>query len=307
MMRSVAVLLVVALATIAVTAIPTGKAPSVPQPPVHRSQSDHQHPDDWQLAAASGRQALPDERSNEYWLKKAQDFVQTQRDKPTLRKRAKNVIMFLGDGMSMATVAAARPYVHGEQTNLHWEQFPAVGAAKTYCVNYQVSDSASTATAYLGGVKANYGTVGVTAAVARYNCTAQLDPANHVHSIAAWAQAAGKWTGLVTTSEVTDASPAGLYAHSANRYWENDVELKSRCTDERAEDIARQLINGEVGAKLRVVMGGGRSEFRGDDVEDEERGKGLRKDGRNLIADWAERRSNERAEYVWNAVSIANV
>lgn len=59
----------------------------------------------------------------------------------------------------------------------------------------QVADSACSATAYLGGVKANYGTIGVTAAVRRGDCNASANPANHVPSIAVWAQNAGKSTG----------------------------------------------------------------------------------------------------------------
>lgn len=130
-----------------------------------------------------------------------------------------------------------------------------------------------------------------------------MDPVNQVRSIAARAQDAGKWAGLVTTSTVTSASPAGLYAHTAHRSWQSDVELRrAGCADPRVQDIASQLVTGDVGAQFRVVMGGGRTVFRGFEVEDEEEGRGKREDGRNLIAEWAERKSDARAEYVWNAV-----
>ena len=54
------------------------------------------------------------------------------------------------------------------------------------------------------------GTIGVNAAVTRYNCTSNLDPSTNTESIASWAQKAGKGTGIVTTTRVTHASPAGM-------------------------------------------------------------------------------------------------
>lgn len=83
---------------------------------------------------------------------------------------------------------------------------------QTYCVDKQVADSACSATAYLSGVKANYGTLGIVAGVERFNCDGQNDPAKQTTSIAKWAQDRCKATGFVTTSKVTDASPAGLYS-----------------------------------------------------------------------------------------------
>lgn len=58
-----------------------------------------------------------------------------------------------------------------------------------------MADSACSATAYLGGVKANLATIGVTAAVKRKDCKASTNAANHVPSISVWAQNAGKSTG----------------------------------------------------------------------------------------------------------------
>lgn len=57
--------------------------------------------------------------------------------------------------------------------------------------------------AYLSGVKANYGTIGVNGKVSRKDCTAQLDAATHTRSIAQWAVESGKSIGLVTTTRST--------------------------------------------------------------------------------------------------------
>ena len=63
--------------------------------------------------------------------------------------------------------------------------------------------------------------------------------------------------GFVTTVPVTHATPAGLYAHTCNRFWEcDDFEI-----EEPSVDIARQLVDNEPANKAKVVMGGGLSAF----------------------------------------------
>ena len=52
----------------------------------------------------------------------------------------------------------------GEQASLSFEEFPHVALSKTYCVDSIVADSACSATAYLGGVKGNRATIGLSAA-----------------------------------------------------------------------------------------------------------------------------------------------
>lgn len=178
---------------------------------------------------------------------------------------------------------------------------------QTYCVDKQVADSACTATAYLSGVKGNYGTIGVNAKVPRYQC--DVDPANHVDSIAKWAQDAGKATGIVTTTRVTHASPAGNYASISERGWEHDRYIVSDgCDKSKVQDVAVQLVHGEVGKKFKVILGGGRYSFLNDTVRDEEGYLGNRLDGRNLIDEWKTERSKEgKAEYVWNTVGLKNL
>lgn len=244
------------------------------------------------------------ELNSSYWLQLGTDFVQRQRTQLLNKDRAKNVILFLGDGMSVATLAATRAYLGGEQLELPFERFPTVGMARTYCVNAQVADSACTSTAYLSGIKGNIGTIGVSAAVPRGSCDR---PDGRGGSIAAWAQQAGVATGLVTTTRVTHASPAGVYAHSAERRWENDAMVSgSGCRPEKVADVARQLVHGKVGAKLRVVLGGGRENFLNKTLADEEGGRGRRQDGHNLIKEWLrdKRLTGARKHYVWNKVSL---
>ncbi|KXJ70902.1 hypothetical protein RP20_CCG022130 [Aedes albopictus] len=249
------------------------------------------------------------ELSIDYWLNKAKETAQKFINHKENKKVAKNVIMFLGDGMSISTVAMARVYAGGEEKQLAFSNFPNVGMTKTYCVNYQVPDSACTATAYLGGVKTNYETIGVNARVPSSDCTAELDKSTHVDSIAKWALDAGKDAGLVTTTRVTHASPAGLYAHTSNRHRENDAKVsEDGCDPEFIEDIAKQLIHGDVGRGFKVILGGGRREFLHKDLDPETGKPGKRTDNRNLFQEWQElAEGSENRTYVWNKQDLLNV
>lgn len=157
---------------------------------------------------------------------------------------------------------------------------------QTYCVDAQVADSACSATAYLGGVKTNKGTIGVTAKVKLNDCEAQKDKSNHVSSIAEWSQNAGKSTGVVTTTRVTHASPAGAYSHIANRDWEYNTE------DEDCQDIASQLVFNRPGRDFNVIFGGGLKGFLPTGVKCTRKikggisAKGARNDSVNLISEW---------------------
>ena len=82
--------------------------------------------------------------------------------KPNLNT-AKSAILFIGDGMGITTITATR-FLDGEQkgksaeTNvLSGEVFPWSALAKIYAVDLQGTDSASTATAFLNGIKTNNG------------------------------------------------------------------------------------------------------------------------------------------------------
>jgi len=94
--------------------------------------------------------------------------------------------------------------------------------------------------------------VGINAGVTRLNCSAQSDEENFTESIARWAQKSCKATGIVTTTRITHASPAGAYAHSVERYWENDFEMGlDECDSNEHDDIAAQLVHGETGKNLK--------------------------------------------------------
>jgi alkaline phosphatase len=139
----------------------------------------------------------------EFWNIHGRDYVRKQVNAVPNTRKAKNIIMFLGDGMSPTTSAATRMYLGGEEVYLSYEKFPHLGMVKTYCVNVQVPDSACTATAFLAGVKNNRGVLGLTANVSSGACT--YNDEDMVYGLVKWAQDAGKATGIVTTTRVTHA------------------------------------------------------------------------------------------------------
>jgi alkaline phosphatase len=247
-----------------------------------------------------------DREDAEFWMKNAQEKLKSKFAAPRVEHEAKNIIFFLGDGFSLPTVTATRilkgqragSTYGGEEAELHFESYPSLGISKTYCTNSQVADSACSATAYLGGVKTNYGITGVSSAVTRGKCEDQMNEANHVSSILAWAQAAGKSTGVVTTTSITDASPSGNYGHIAERGWNDDVDVTNDGYDPNTcEDLAKQLILNNPGKNINVILGGGREHFLRTTDADPEQGVGRRQDGKNLVEMWSADKQGRNAEY----------
>ncbi|XP_074658589.1 alkaline phosphatase-like [Tubulanus polymorphus] len=231
-----------------------------------------------------------------HWNKQAQDSLERNLKITENQNVAKNIILFIGDGMGVSTVTATRIYkgqqnnLPGEETVLSYEQFPNVALSKTYNTDYQVADSAGTATAFLSGVKTKFGTVGVDESVELNNCSTYTEQSK-LDSIIQWARAAGKSTGIVTTARVTHATPAAAYGHSVSRYWETDADLPPDARG-KCSDLASQFI--QYAKDIDVVFGGGRRSFmRETDQDPEYENKhGKRKDGRDLIQEWKDDKQN---------------
>lgn len=165
-------------------------------------------------------------------------------------RRAKNVILFVGDGMGLTTITASRIYGKKEYGHLAFEEFPHVGVLKTYNADKIVPDSASTGTALFCGIKGNYKTGGVDSSVPFQDCDASLQQEARLDSVVTWAQQAGKATGFVTTTRVTHATPSALYAHYPDRNWECEAIIPSE--KRHCKDIAQQLIRDMPGRDINV-------------------------------------------------------
>lgn len=120
--------------------------------------------------------SIPEYQSNNPWFT---DAVSKLDGKPRFKgmSKAKNVILFVGDGMGVSTVTAARILegqlkgMQGEENNLSFDVFPYTGMAKTYNVDSQTPDSAGTMTAMMSGVKTDVGVIGVDEDVVRGDCS----------------------------------------------------------------------------------------------------------------------------------------
>jgi len=237
-----------------------------------------------------------------------QTVVENRRDRGVRHaRRAKNVILFVGDGMGVSTVTAARILEgqlrgrDGEYNRLSFEEFPYLAHSVTASANQQTSDSAPTAVAMVTGIKTNDGAISVDQTIARDESDAAVTAAKSVMTILERAEQRGMSTGVVTTTRVTHATPAVNYAHIANRDWESNESLPPGAT---VKDIARQLIEFPHGDGLDVVLGGGRGNFRPATVADPEYPEktGRRTDGRDLTAEWTTR--FPKAAYVWNRAQL---
>lgn len=243
------------------------------------------------------------------WYEAGDKFIRdSQRIRPNTRK-AKNVILFVGDGMGVTTVDAARILAGqmdgkpGEENRLFFETLPYLALSKTYSWDQQTSDSAPTMTAMVTGYKAREGMLSVNHLTARGECAAHVVAANSLNTILELAAKSGRDVGVVSTARITHATPAATYAHTPVRDWESDAELPAGCG---VKDIARQLIEVSpvVRKSLKVALGGGRTYFLPRTVTDPEYGAaGRRRDGRDLTSEWVSTRGFG-AKYVWNKAAF---
>ncbi|OQV19073.1 Alkaline phosphatase, tissue-nonspecific isozyme [Hypsibius exemplaris] len=221
----------------------------------------------------------------DFWKKQAENLIQDHLSVKPNTKIAKNIILFIGDGLSLATATAARIYdgqrhgTTGEENNLIFERLDHTALIKTYCTNKQVADSACTATAIASGVKTKSRVIGLDDSVLLANCSTVTDESK-LSTILRWAQEVDKSTGIVTTTRITHATPAAFYAHSADRDWEDDSAVPE---DHRhCKDIARQLVE-----ELPGYSRWRSSTFLRDSTDVQYTNRtGRRSDKRNLVEDW---------------------
>ncbi|MDQ3061987.1 MAG: alkaline phosphatase [Acidobacteriota bacterium] len=251
-------------------------------------------------------QPFPTKRleSPETWRRDGETAIERTKNQKKFNKRAKNVILFVGDGMGITTLTASRILEgqmrgeSGEENQLSFEQFPSVALSKTYSVNQQTSDSAPTMSAIMTGVKTDEGVLSVNQNVVHDDY--RTVKGNETMSLLEMAEQRGLSTGVVTTARLTHATPAACYAHTASRDWETDADLTQDARQNNFPDIARQLIEFPLGDGLEVALGGGRTKFISNQMSDAEYAdrKGERLDGRDLTKEWTSKYKS--SEFVWN-------
>lgn len=198
-------------------------------------------------------------------------------------QKARNVILFVGDGMGVSTLTAARIYqgqlrgVDGASNRLTFERFPNLALVKTYSADSLVTDSANGASAMMTGVRTINGALGVDATIDRQSCRSAI--AARIDTLAELVKQRGMSTGAVSTAAITDATPAALYAHTGARSWQGDFAMPKEAAAEGCVDIARQLVDASEAVRLDVALGGGATFFT----------PAKRLDGRDLTREWAKR------------------
>lgn len=245
------------------------------------------------------------ELSPQQWFEAGAQAVRQAKHVQPINHKAKNVILFIGDGMGISTITAARILegqmrgATGEENQLFFETFPYTALSKVYSVDQQTPDSAPTMTAMVTGVKTKDGYLSVNHTVERGEPSAEVVEANSLETVLEQAEERGLSTGIVSTARITHATPAALYAHTTIRDWEADSLID--VPGATVPDIARQLIEFPVGDGIEVALGGGRSNFYPATEADPEYTDetGIRADGRKLYEEWTMNYGTNSA-YVWN-------
>ncbi|MFV0490594.1 MAG: alkaline phosphatase, partial [Pseudorhodobacter sp.] len=226
-------------------------------------------------------QDLPQASSD--WFTAAQNLVQQEAARQPNTKRAKNVILLIADGNGVGTNYATRLYAGqkegklGEEHVLPYER-PEFRSAlvKTYNINAQTPDSAPTAGSMNTGVKQRFNLINLGENAIHDDCSTVAG--NELTTFSEIVSGMDKSVGIVSTARITHATPAAVYAKTANRNWEDSVP--EGCTAQM--DIARQLTNAMEAGSVDFAMGGGGRYFLPADLEMNGL-KGRRADGLNLI------------------------
>ena len=168
--------------------------------------------------------------------------------------KVRNVILCIGDGMGFNHVTLARHKSVGPNRKLHMERLPIAGVMRTHSASSLITDSAAAVTAMASGVKTNNGMIGMT-------------PDKTPHSSILELLIADRWrSGLVATSAITHATPAGFASY---------VDQRSKQVE-----IASQMLTNQVD----VLLGGGQKFFLPKGI-----GKGVREDNLNLLVEAGQR------------------
>ena len=198
-----------------------------------------------------------------------------------------NVILFVGDGMGVSTVTSTRIATVGVDGQLALDRMPYTAISKTASADYITPDSAATMSAMMTGVNTNTGVIGY-GPTTEYADWGGNGNGPRLTTIGELAISMGYAVGIVTTTRVTHATPAGVFAHVNDRNLENEIAAQMT--------PGGSGYNDRLGEGLHVILGGGRRHFLPTSASDDEGLPGSRSDGRDL--------RNELQQlgyrYVWN-------
>src|SRR5215467_3197669 len=173
--------------------------------------------------------------------------------------RAKNVILFFGDGVGVSSLNAASIYGYGRPQALYLQKMPNLALADSSSAREWVTDAAAAATAMASGVKSRNGVMSQTASAVK-----DVRDGDTLKTILEYAEERGLSTGIISNDDrtgVTIAAVSAFYAHTNNR--------------QRSADIFQQLLHPKFGNGVDVVIGTGLKWISAESA----------KAGRNVVAD----------------------
>ena len=188
---------------------------------------------------------VPEKTSQRMSIEFSKEIERRQLQK--IEKKAKNVIVLIGDGMGINQITAYKIAKGGPNYSSAFDQFPFTGLVKVHSFDNLITDSAASATAFSSGIKTKNRYLGVDS------------NGNDVELITEILLRKGFITGLVATSEITHATPAGFAIHNISRY--------------NTDEIAKSMYE----SKNHIFMGGGKDFF----IPESEGGQ--REDETNLV------------------------
>ncbi|KAF8987802.1 hypothetical protein BGZ52_002665 [Haplosporangium bisporale] len=169
------------------------------------------------------------------------------------KRKAKNVILFIGDGMTTAMITAARliskPHSSGHYLKrMHMDQFPVLGHVMTHSMDSLITDSANSASAYNTGHKSSANALGVypDSSASPFDDPKQELLAELLRRRSKKMGGRGG-VGIVSTAEIQDATPAAVFSHTRNR--------------DTKDVIVDQMIHGDNPVVPDVILGGGGKYF----------------------------------------------
>jgi len=155
----------------------------------------------------------------------------TKKELKAVARKAKNIILLIGDGMGINHITAYRIAKGGPNYISAFDKFPYTGLIKTHAINTLITDSAASATAYSSGIKTVNGYLGVN------------KDKKVVKNITEMLHEKGYVTSLIATSEITHATPAAFAIHNESR--------------DNTDQIADHLFK----SNTFISLGGGRDFF----------------------------------------------
>jgi alkaline phosphatase len=158
---------------------------------------------------------------------------------PAAPRKARNVILFIGDAGGIPTLHAASVYKYDHPQKLFIQTMPHFALMDTSAADVWVTDSAAGMTAIVTGQKTLNGVLSQSASAVRGKKDGEV-----LQTILEHAEQRGLSTGVLSNMNITDATPAACYAHSNDR--------------SKAGEIFAQILTPRFGDGVDVVIGAGR-------------------------------------------------